>query len=44
MLDHYVVALGTVIGRAGRLHIGREDDLIWVGGRVVAVPEVTAPG
>ena len=42
MPDHYVMAQDTVIGRAGRVHIGREDDLIWVGGRDVAVPEGTA--
>jgi PhzF family phenazine biosynthesis protein len=35
--DHYVAAQGTVLGRAGRVHIDREDDMIWVGGRVVDV-------
>lgn len=35
--DHYVAAQGTVLGRAGRVHIDRERDRIWVGGRVVEV-------
>ena len=35
--DHYVASQGTVIGRAGRVHIDREDTVIWVGGRVVEV-------
>ncbi len=28
----YVAAQGTVLGRAGRLHISAEDGEIWVGG------------
>ena len=35
--DHYVAAQGTVLGRVGRVHIHRDDDTIWVGGRVVNV-------
>jgi PhzF family phenazine biosynthesis protein len=35
--DHYVASQGTVLGRTGRVHIDREDDTIWVGGRVVDV-------
>lgn len=29
----YVAAQGTALGRAGRVHVFREDDDIWVGGR-----------
>ncbi len=29
----YVAAQGTALGRAGRVHVLREDDDIWVGGR-----------
>ena len=32
---HYVVAQGTAIGRAGRVHVDLKDGTIWVGGRVV---------
>jgi PhzF family phenazine biosynthesis protein len=35
--DHYVAAQGTVLQRRGRVHIDREDETIWVGGRVVDV-------
>jgi PhzF family phenazine biosynthesis protein len=35
--DHYVASQGTVLERAGRVHIDREDETIWVGGRVVDV-------
>jgi PhzF family phenazine biosynthesis protein len=35
--DHYVAAQGTVLQRRGRVHIDREDQTIWVGGRVVDV-------
>ncbi|HZA74403.1 MAG TPA: PhzF family phenazine biosynthesis protein [Propionibacteriaceae bacterium] len=35
--DHYVASQGTVLGRAGRVHIDREDGTIWVGGRVADV-------
>ena len=30
--DRYVAAQGTVLGRAGRVHLAREGDTIWVGG------------
>ncbi len=33
----YVAAQGTVLGRAGRVHIDREDDTVWVGGDAVTV-------
>lgn len=32
---HYVAAQGTILGRAGRIHIDRHGDDIWVGGAVV---------
>jgi PhzF family phenazine biosynthesis protein len=35
--DHYVATQGTVLGRAGRIHIDRESDALWVGGRVTEV-------
>jgi PhzF family phenazine biosynthesis protein len=35
--DHYVASQGTLLGRAGRVFVDREDDTIWVGGRVVDV-------
>jgi PhzF family phenazine biosynthesis protein len=35
--DHYVASQGTVLQRTGRVHIAREDDAIWVGGRVMDV-------
>ena len=35
--DHYVAAQGTVLGRAGRVHVDREGDDLWIGGRVVNV-------
>jgi PhzF family phenazine biosynthesis protein len=28
----YVAAQGTVLGRAGRIHVSAEDDVIWIGG------------
>jgi PhzF family phenazine biosynthesis protein len=31
---HYVAAQGTVLGRAGRVHVAQENDTIWVGGDV----------
>jgi predicted PhzF superfamily epimerase YddE/YHI9 len=32
----YVAAQGTVLGRAGRVHISRDDDgAVWVGGGAV---------
>lgn len=30
--DRYVAAQGTALGRAGRVHVAREGDDIWVGG------------
>ena len=39
----YVAAQGTVLGRAGRVHVDRADDgRIWVGGDTVTVLEGTA--
>jgi PhzF family phenazine biosynthesis protein len=35
--DHYVAAQGTVLGRAGRVHVDREGDDLWIGGRVANV-------
>ena len=32
----YIAAQGTVIGRAGRVHIAQEGETIWVGGEVTA--------
>jgi PhzF family phenazine biosynthesis protein len=32
----YVAAQGTVLGRAGRVHLAQERDTIWVGGDVAA--------
>lgn len=34
--DRYVAAQGHALGRAGRVHVQREGDTIWVGGDVVA--------
>jgi len=34
--DHYVAAQGTAMGRAGRVHVQREGDTIWIGGDVAA--------
>lgn len=31
MPPHYIAAQGRRIGRAGRIHLGAEDDRIWVG-------------
>lgn len=36
-LAPYVAAQGTVLGRAGRVAVTRDDDGIWVGGATVAV-------
>jgi PhzF family phenazine biosynthesis protein len=33
--DSYVAAQGTVLARAGRVHVQREGDDIWIGGRTV---------
>ena len=35
--DHYIASQGTVLGRVGRVHIDREGDDVWIGGRVVKV-------
>ena len=35
--ESYVAAQGTAMGRAGRVHVMREDDDIWIGGRCVTV-------
>jgi PhzF family phenazine biosynthesis protein len=32
----YVAAQGTVLGRAGRVHVARDGDTIWIGGDVTA--------
>lgn len=32
--DAYVAAQGTALGRAGRVHVQREGDVIWIGGDV----------
>jgi predicted PhzF superfamily epimerase YddE/YHI9 len=32
----YVAAQGTRLGRAGRVHIARESDTVWVGGHTVS--------
>jgi PhzF family phenazine biosynthesis protein len=32
--DHYVAAQGTAMGRAGRVHVDREGDDLWIGGDV----------
>ena len=35
--DHYVAAQGALLGRAGRVHVDRVGETIWVGGRVIGV-------
>jgi PhzF family phenazine biosynthesis protein len=37
----YVASQGTAIGRAGRIHVAREGDDIWIGGDVAKVVEGT---
>lgn len=37
--ERYVVSQGTAIGRAGRIHIERQGDEIWVGGAVAVCIE-----
>jgi PhzF family phenazine biosynthesis protein len=32
--SRYVAAQGTALGRAGRVHVAREDETIWIGGDV----------
>lgn len=31
---HYVAAQGTALGRAGRVHVERDGDTVWIGGEV----------
>lgn len=33
---HYVAAQGTAMGRAGRVHVAKEADALWIGGEVAA--------
>lgn len=33
--DAYIAAQGTALGRAGRVHVQREGDDIWIGGKTV---------
>lgn len=35
--ESYIAAQGTAMGRAGRVHVVREGDDIWIGGRCVTV-------
>ncbi|ODU95703.1 MAG: phenazine biosynthesis protein PhzF, partial [Bordetella sp. SCN 68-11] len=37
--DRYIASQGTALGRAGRVHVGREADDIWVGGDVAGCIE-----
>jgi PhzF family phenazine biosynthesis protein len=37
--DHYIAAQGTALGRAGRVHVQREGDVIWIGGDVTTLIE-----
>ncbi|WP_395608192.1 PhzF family phenazine biosynthesis protein [Pseudomonas sp. B22129] len=37
--EHYRVSQGTAIGRAGRIHVDREGDEIWIGGAVAVCIE-----
>jgi predicted PhzF superfamily epimerase YddE/YHI9 len=37
--ERYVAAQGTRLGRAGRVHIAREGDTVWVGGDSVRLIE-----
>lgn len=37
--DAYVAAQGTALGRAGRVHVRREGDAIWIGGASVTCIE-----
>ena len=32
---HYVASQGTLLGRAGRIHVDMDGDDLWIGGRVV---------
>lgn len=38
---HYVAAQGSQLGRAGRVHVAREGDTVWVGGEVATVIQGT---
>ena len=38
----YLAAQGTVLGRSGRVHVLREGDDIWIGGRAVTVLQGSA--
>ena len=40
--DRYIAAQGTVLGRAGRVHVERIDDDTWIGGECTTVIEGTA--
>ena len=40
--DRYIAAQGTAIGRAGRIHVERTGDDVWVGGHTVTVREGSA--
>ena len=39
--DAYVVSQGTQLGRAGRVHVARSGDAIWIGGDTVTCIEGT---
>ncbi len=39
--DHYIASQGTALGRAGRVHIARDGDTIWVGGASVTCVDGT---
>lgn len=39
--ERYVAAQGTALQRAGRVHLQREGDTVWVGGDVVPIVEGT---
>lgn len=40
--DRYIAAQGTALGRAGRVHVTRDGDDIWIGGDVVTCISGTA--
>lgn len=35
--ERYVAAQGAALGRAGRVHVQRSGDIVWIGGEVVTV-------
>lgn len=39
--ERYVAAQGTVLGRAGRVHVAREGEVLWIGGHSVLCIEGT---